>query len=34
MTDGQDWLDPNGVASAGGTSTSDTFLFEDATRSR
>ncbi len=31
MTDGHDWLDPNGVASAGGTSTSTTFLFEDAT---
>ena len=31
MADGQDWLDPNGVASAGGTSTPTTFLFEDAT---
>src|SRR6187551_44227 len=31
MTDALDWLAPNGVASAGGTSTSDTFLFEDAT---
>ena len=31
MANGQDWLDPNGVASAGGTETSTTFLFEDAT---
>src|SRR6187402_428581 len=31
MTNGKDWLAPNGVASASGTSTSDTFLFEDAT---
>ena len=31
MKDGHDWLDPNGVASAGGTTTADTFLFDDAT---
>ena len=31
MTDGLDWLDPNGVADAGGTATSNTFLFADAT---
>src|SRR3954453_5437860 len=31
MADGLDWLDPNGVASASGTSTADTFLFADAT---
>src|SRR4051794_18396590 len=31
MPDGLDWLDPNGVASASGTSTADTFLFADAT---
>src|SRR6188472_3966918 len=31
MLDGKDWLDPNGVASAGGTTTADTFLFADAT---
>ena len=31
MANGKDWLDPNGVASASGTSTADTFLFADAT---
>jgi len=31
MADAADWLDPNGVASASGTNTSSTFLFEDAT---
>ena len=31
MADGLDWLDPNGVADAGGTNTASTFLFEDAT---
>jgi hypothetical protein len=31
MANGLDWLDPNGVASASGTSTPDTFLFADAT---
>src|SRR3954468_8903804 len=33
MADGADWLAPNGVADPDGTSTSDTFLFEDATGS-
>jgi fimbrial isopeptide formation D2 family protein len=31
MADGQDWLDPNGVADPDGTENSTTFLFEDAT---
>ena len=31
MANGADWLDPNGVASASGTTTADTFLFADAT---
>ena len=31
MANGEDWLDPNGVASASGTTTADTFLFADAT---
>src|SRR3954447_10185812 len=31
MANGKDWLDPNGVADAGGTDTPTTFLFQDAT---